>query len=82
MPVSVEELYPGGVTLELQEDGRAILSMGASVRHLRWSLEGEHFSAGTLGTSLEGSLYGGVLILINVMDTGVDLTLVRTGEAN
>ena len=73
--VGVEDVFEGGFTLELMKKGKARLEADGDGGKMKWTLEGNKFHAEGGGAVLDGTLSDGVMVLENVMDSGMTLTL-------
>lgn len=71
-----QELYPDGVTLELQSKGKGRLLVGEESGTLRWSLSGEDLTLKAITPLASGTLRDG-RIRLALADRDVTLTLVR-----
>ena len=63
-------------SLELKPGGKATLYYDGGKYGMKWSLDGEAFHAEGGGAELDGTLKDGVMVLQNVLDSGVEFTLV------
>ncbi len=73
--VGVEDVFERGFTLELKKKGKARLEADGDGGNMKWTLEGNKFHAEGGGAVLDGTLSDGVMVLENVMDSGMTLTL-------
>ncbi|MBQ6129023.1 MAG: hypothetical protein IJI51_05135, partial [Lachnospiraceae bacterium] len=73
--VGVEDVFEGGFTLELMKKGKARLEADGDGGKMKWTLDGNKFHAEGGGAVLDGTLSDGVMVLENVMDSGMTLTL-------
>ena len=80
MDVAISTMWEKGFSLELQEGGKCVSVVNGSSGEGTWKLEGEAFTLNQDGVDLTGTLSGGVLILENIMDTGVDLYFTKDGS--
>lgn len=79
--VDVTTIFKGGMTLELKNGGRAVLSYGDESGNLKWTLDGDQFSAKDSEGEVTGTLADGEITLVNIMDSGVDIHLVKQDTA-
>ncbi len=73
--VGVEDVFEGGFTVELKKKGKARLEADGDGGNIKWTLDGNKFHAEGGGAVLDGTLSDGVMVLENVMDSGMTLTL-------
>jgi hypothetical protein len=74
--VSVEEVFEDGFIIELKKKGKAHLEAdGEDGGNIKWTLDGDKFHAEGGGAVLDGTLSDGVMVLENVMDSGMTLYL-------
>ena len=73
-----EELFPGGITLELGQSGRGLIRMEEKSGTVSWSRTEDVFLLTVNGMLSKGTLRDGVIDL-ELNDSGVILTLVREG---
>lgn len=74
--MGVEDIFEGGFTVELKNKGKATATFDDESGNLKWTLEGDKFHAEGDGAVLEGTLKDGEMVLENILDSGVTLTLV------
>ena len=73
-----EELYPGGVQIELRSDGKGLIQLDGQEGRLQWSLEGETLSLTTGSGVSAGTLRDGVMV-IDMLGSGTVLTFTVEG---
>ncbi len=74
--VGVEEVFEDGFIIELKSKGKAHLEAdGEDGGTIKWTLDGDKFHAEGGGAELDGTLSDGVMVLENVMDSGMTLYL-------
>ncbi len=74
--VGIEDLYKDGFIIELRKKGKAHLEAdGEDGGTIKWTLDGNKFHAEGGGAVLDGTLSDGVMVLENVMDSGMTLYL-------
>ena len=78
LSVKVEDAFEGGFTLELKSGGRAVLTTGGEDYNIKWSLDGEAFHLTAADSEYDGTLADGTMVLHNILDSGIDLTLEKT----
>lgn len=78
MSLTAEEVYEGGVTLELRAGGRGTLDIEGDKGSVKWSLDGTDFTLTTADGESKGTLENGV-IRVELLDSGLVLVLVAEG---
>ena len=73
----IDEIYDGGFSLQLKTDGYAVLTTGRENYSLIWNLDGESICLTAADSEYTGTLSNGILILNNILDTGLDIILIR-----
>ena len=71
--LDVNSVYDGGLSFELKDGGKAIMTMGGSDYNLRWKLEGDAVTIIASDTELTGTLADGTMVLD--MGSGLTVTL-------
>ncbi len=74
--LEVSSLYESGLSLELKDGGRAILTMDGTDYSVKWSLEGEALTITAADIELSGTLSDGSMVLD--MGEGVSVTFSKT----
>lgn len=74
MDLTPDEIFPGGVVLELKSGGRGTMTVDGEPGNIKWSLDGSEFSLETADGISAGELNNGVITL-ELVDTGIVLTL-------
>ena len=75
--ISLDNVFPNGFSLELKNGGKATFHYDGKDYGMKWTLEGESFHASGGGAELDGTLSNGVMQLIDVLNSGIDITLVN-----
>ena len=75
--ISIDKVFPDGFSLELKNGGKAIFRYEGKDYSMKWTLDGTTFHAEGGGADLDGTLSEGVMVLENVLDSGVTLTLLN-----
>lgn len=75
--LDVNSVYDGGLSFELKDGGKAIMTMGGDDYNLRWKLEGDAVTIIAADTELTGTLADGTMVLD--MGSGITVTLVKEG---
>lgn len=76
LSLSLDGLFPDGFALELHAAGKAVLYLSGDRYDLKWRCADGLFHAEAADVSLDGTLADGVMVLRDVLDSGVDLTLI------
>ncbi len=74
MSLEVESIFEGGLSIELKNAGRGVMTMNGENYNVRWSLEGENITISDSSGELTGTLVGDTMTLDI---SGVMFTLVR-----
>ena len=83
--IGVESMFEEGFTIELKNKGKGRADIDGEGANIKWSLEGEKFHAEGGGVVFDGTLRDGVMVIDDLQDSGVALTLVcdeLAGAAN
>ena len=78
--ISIASFFGEGFNIELRANGKCKITVDTESAVGKWTLDGEAFTVKGGGIECEGTLSDGVIILENVLDAGVDLTLVKEGN--
>ena len=73
--VDVSDIYENGFTIELKAKGKGIAGIDNSESKIKWTLDGEDFHAEGGGIELDGTLKDGVMVLEDLLGTGMKMTL-------
>ncbi|MBR0092195.1 MAG: sel1 repeat family protein [Lachnospiraceae bacterium] len=73
--LSADEVYDDDVTIDLADGGKAVFTFEGDDYKLKWSRDGKHFEAKGGGAELSGTIGDGVLVLEDVVGTGMDIRL-------
>ena len=76
----IHVMYEHGFTVELEDDGKGRIDVDGTKAGLTWALDGTALHIEGTGITgkdlvLEGSLSEGVMLLENVLDSGIDIRL-------
>ena len=74
--VPVSQIYENGFSVELQEGGKAVLTVDGEEYRLKWERDGANIRIDAADTSFFGTIADGVMALVDFQDSGVDFTLV------
>lgn len=74
--IEVDSVYEGGLSFELKNGGRAVMTMGGQDYNLKWELDGDAISIIASDTTLNGTLTDDTMVLD--MGSGVTITLTKT----
>jgi len=75
--LEVGDVFGQGFTIELKDKNKCEVFVDGDKASGKWSLEGEIFKFSAGGIECDGKLQNGVIVLNNVMDTGIELTLIN-----
>ncbi len=76
LSISVKSVFKDGFSLELKNGGKATFHYDGKDYGMKWTLDGETFHAEGGGAELDGTLADGTMVLENVLDSGISITLV------
>ena len=74
--VGVDAVFEGGFRLDLRDHGKGRIYLDDQDASFKWTLDGTDFFGIGGGAELSGTMQDGVLVLKNVMGSGVDMTMV------
>ena len=74
--LSVDEVFEDGCTIELKKKGKGTMTFDGDEADFKWELDGNDFSGKGSGAELSGTLEDGILVLKDIMGSGVTMTLV------
>lgn len=74
----VEEAWENGLDIELKNGGWATMTIDGEDVTVRWSLDGETITVTASDAEFTGTLAGGTMVLENLLDSGMDITLIKT----
>ena len=80
MDFDLDDIFEGGFTIELQKGGKCRIQAGENKGSGTWSLEDGVLSVNDGTSTIEGKLEDGVITLENMLDMGLDITLVKVEE--
>ncbi|MBR6114839.1 MAG: hypothetical protein IKQ10_06590 [Oscillospiraceae bacterium] len=75
--VAVESAFPGGFSAELKSGGKAVLTIDGTDYSVKWAVDGDAIEITAADTTLTGTVSDGVMVLRDVLGSGIDLTLER-----
>ena len=61
--ISVDSVFDGGLTFNLKDGGRAVMTTGGQDYNLRWALDGEDLTITAADGEYTGTLADGTMIL-------------------
>jgi len=73
MEIDVSDIYKNGVSFDLQDGGKCIANMDGDKAKIKWSTDGDSIHFEGAGVELDGTIGGGDMTLVNMMDMGVDM---------
>lgn len=76
LTISVADVFEDGFSLELKNGGKATFHYEGKDYSMKWSLDGNAFHAEGGGAALDGTLADGEMVLQDVLDSGIDITLI------
>ena len=75
--IDLVEVFGDDLSIELKNGGKAVFNYDGESYKIKWSLEGTAFHAEGGGAELDGTLADGVMVLEDVLGSGVTITLQR-----
>ena len=72
--VKVDEILKDQWSIELQDNGKAILRIGEQEFNLKWALEDTTLTLAASDSTYYGTLSKGVIKLDNILNSGVNIT--------
>ncbi len=78
--IKPEELYPGGITLELKANNDCILTLDGSGISAAYEIDGTTIILKQGGDEFDGTLIGNELKITNILNTGLDLVFEKEGS--
>lgn len=73
MEIDVTDVYENGVSFDLQDGGKCIANMDGETAKIKWSTDGDSIHIEGGGVELDGTIGGGDMTLVNMMDMGMDM---------
>lgn len=75
--IDVESVFDGGFSIELKDGGRAVLTTDGEDYRVTWNLDGSSVTVSGSDADMTGTLADGVMVLEDVLGSGISLTLIR-----
>ncbi len=79
MQMPINDIFASGASIELFDDGSTTITFDGESEDGTWTLDGTNLSVTYDGVDVSGSIVDGVLMLINIQDTGMDIYFTRDG---
>lgn len=79
--IAVSDLWEDGISIELKDKGRCEVNVEGEKGSAKWELSDGRFTVKGSGLDCSGTLADGVLILDDVMESGVKLFFTKNGAA-
>ncbi len=80
LQLEIDDVFEGGMSIELKNGGKAQFNYEGKSYNLKWTLDGTTFHAEGGGAELDGTLSDGTMVLENILDSGVNITLERDAQ--
>ncbi len=77
--VKIEDIYSDGFGVELKGKGKCEIHVDGQDAKGTWTIEGNAFTLEAGGVELSGTLEDGVMVAVNMMDSGLDMVFLREG---
>ena len=78
--VGISDAFPAGFTIELKDKEKCALNISGEKANGKWTLDGDAISISGGGVELSGTLENDTLTLLDVMDSGMNVTLLKDSE--
>ncbi|MCR5356466.1 MAG: hypothetical protein K6E63_03595 [Lachnospiraceae bacterium] len=75
--VGVDQLFEEGISVELKKKGKGKIRCDGATDSLKWTLDGDKFHAEGGGNEYDGTVSEGVMVLEDILGTGMSVTLVN-----
>ncbi len=75
--VPPEEISDGGITLALDDNGNATLTLDGEDYNCEWETSGTRFTLTQGSDEFKGTMEDGVVVIENLLDSGMDITFVN-----
>ena len=75
MTMDIAEVYENGVTFDMQDGGKCVANLDGETVKLKWTTDGDSLHLEGGGVELDGTIGGGDMTIVNVMDMGMDMEL-------
>ncbi len=79
MEMDVSSVWEDGVSIELKAKDKCVFEIDGKKYNIKWTLDGTNINVKGKGLDCDGTLEQGVLVLNDVMDSGIKLTFVKEG---
>ncbi len=73
--IDIDDVYENGFTIELKGKGKGVATIDNEEEKIKWTLDGKDFHAEGGGVELDGTLKDGVMVLEDLLGTGMNMTL-------
>lgn len=73
MEIDISDVYEDGVSFDLQDGGKCIANMDGETAKIKWTTDGDSIHIEGGGVELDGTIGGGDMTLVNMMDMGMDM---------
>ena len=77
LAVDLADVFDSEFSIELMNGGKEKFNYDGDSYNIKWTLDGTSFHAEGRGAELDGTLSDGVMVLENVLDSGLNITLER-----
>ena len=75
-----DDIFDGGFTIELKQGGKCFIQAGDTKGNGTWKIEDGMITIKDSSSSIEGKIEDGVITVENMLDMGLDITLVKLEE--
>lgn len=77
--MNISDMWEKGFSIELKDKGRCEVNVDGNKGSAKWELDGEDITIKGSGLDCSGTLSNGILVLEDVMGTGVKLSFTKEG---
>lgn len=77
--IDIADIWEEGFAIELKDKGRCVVMIDSVKGNAKWALENDIVSISGAGLECSGTLSDGVLVLNDVLDTGIKLSFTKDG---
>ncbi len=78
MTMSPTEIYPDGITLELEKGNNCTLTLDGEDFNADYEIDGTTFTIEQYGDEFPGTIEGNVITITNLLDMGLDIKFVKS----
>ena len=80
--IDLAEVFVDDFSIEIPTKNKAKFNLEGESYNIKWTLDGTSFHAAGGGAELSGTLSDGVMVLEDVLESGINITLERSQAAS